>query len=341
MFGGTMGRAGLNRLSGLATLTLVLSAEAPDVDIAWAFAGPVTAFARHRGFTHTFLGAPVMAALVLGVVWAVDRWRKRRGHEPPLPVRWPVLYGLALLGSLSHILLDFTNNYGVRPLFPFDPRWYHWDIVGIVEPVMLAVLFLGLITPLLTRLIGSEIGARRQRLPGKASAMVALSLIAIMWWVRDYNHRRAVALLASGTYQDAEPIRVAANPYNVNPFVWHGVVETENFFQTMNVDTWNGKVDPQNDARTIFKPEETSYTLAAKKARMGQVYLDWAAFPVTETEILQPESAGVRVRFRDLRYAYPGVARNLLGAWVVLDPHQRVVEQGMGTRSEKSTPPID
>ncbi len=102
----------------------------------------------------------------------------------------------------------------------------------------------------------------------------------------------------------------------------------------MDVDSNKEVVDPQNNAETIFKPEETPSTLAAKRARMGQAYMDWAAFPVTETEILQPESEGVKVHFFDLRYAYPDRARGLLGAFVVLDPKLHVVEQSMGKRSE-------
>ena len=32
-----------------------------------------------------------------------------------MPPRWGLLFLYACLAGLSHILLDFTNNYGVRP----------------------------------------------------------------------------------------------------------------------------------------------------------------------------------------------------------------------------------
>ena len=54
------------------------------------------------------------------------------------------------------------------------------------------------------------------------------------------------------------------------------------------------------------KPEETPVTLAAKSSELGRVYLDWAKYPVVETE---PIESGYIVRFRDLRYDYPGPAR--------------------------------
>ena len=36
------------------------------------------------------------------------------------------------------LLLDWTNNYGLRPFFPFNPRWYAGSFVFIAEPVMWA-----------------------------------------------------------------------------------------------------------------------------------------------------------------------------------------------------------
>ena len=58
-----MGRAGLNRKTALATLTLTLAAEAPDLDVIGAFRGPAFGFAHHRGFTHSFVGVPLDAAV--------------------------------------------------------------------------------------------------------------------------------------------------------------------------------------------------------------------------------------------------------------------------------------
>jgi inner membrane protein len=58
-----------------------------------------------------------------------------------------------------------------------------------------------------------------------------------------------------------------------------------------------------------YKPEETPVTLAAKKSYVGRVFLDWAQYPITETEALQPPQQGYIVRFQDLRYA--AISRSL------------------------------
>jgi len=86
-----------------------------------------------------------------------------------------------------------------------------------------------------------------------------------------------------------------------------------------------------------YKPEETPVTLAAKKTYLGRVYLSWAQYPLIETEQLENDPvdntrAAYVVRFRDLRYDYPGRnARATLGAKVFLNRDLQVVEGQAGT----------
>lgn len=336
--GACMARAGLNRKSALATAMLVLAAEAPDIDVLGDFGGRTFAFAHHRGVTHTFVGAPLIATLVVGGLYLGYRLWHRRDADRLMterPPRWGLLWLFGCLAAFSHILLDFTNSYGVRPFMPFSYRWYSWDIVHIIEPVLWVILLGGLVLPLLFGLIDREVGAHARRPRGQMAAIVALILVAVFWGVRDYEHRRALAAMDALTYHGQDAIRVSAFPYMLNPFRWYGVVETRDFFQTMDVNSPTPEVDPQDQARVLRKPEETPVTLAAKKSYFGRVYLDWAQYPMTEVEELQPPQSGYVVRFYDLRYAYPDRARNILGGWVRLDANLNVVAQNFGPYHEK------
>ncbi|MGA7447258.1 MAG: metal-dependent hydrolase [Terriglobales bacterium] len=345
LFGAAIGRAGLNRKTALATATLTLAAEAPDLDVLSRFGGSAFGLNHHRGFTHSFLGVPLVAAAVVVFIYLVWRLRGRKTRNPNLPPRWGVLFAYACLAGISHILLDYTTAYGVRPFWPFSERWISWDIVFIVEPVLLIVLTLGLITPALFSLINEEIGARSKGKPaGRLAATIALLAVVAYWGLRDYEHRRAIAALQARSYQGVDAIRVSAYPYWVNPFRWYGVVETTNFFATMDVDSLNfnsmsPEVDPEGQMRVQYKPEETPVTLAAKKTYLGRVYLSWAQYPVTETEELaNPTSENARaayvVHFRDLRYDYPGHdARGTLGAEVILTRDLQIVDERFGMRS--------
>jgi inner membrane protein len=333
--GACLGRAGLNRRTALATITLTLAAEAPDLDMLWYFKGSTAGFAHHRGFTHTFLGIPVMAALTLGLVW-LGRWiflKARKGRPlksryPRPPIRWWLLYLYACIALLSHLLLDYTNNYGLRPFFPFNPKWYAWSIVFIVEPVLLAALTIGLIMPPLFGLISSEVGTRQTAPRGRGWAIFALLAMVATWGVRDYEHRRAMDAMQAVDYHNEQAIRMIASPYLLNPFRWYGVAETRDFYQTFTVDSLTPEVDPQNKAVVYYKPPETEVTLAAKKTYLGRVYLDWAMFPFVETEQLQPPQQGTIVHFRDLRFTYPERPRGALGACVILDDQLHVVSEG-------------
>jgi len=194
--GACMGRSGLNRTTALATITLVIAAEIPDIDIAWYLRGPISGFAHHRGFTHTLLGSPLMALLTVLVVYGIYRVQRARGGSGAAAPRWGLLYLYAWLGVASHILLDFSNGYGVRPFAPWNPRWYSWDIAFIIEPVILAVLVVGLITPALLALVQEEIAGHGKRGPRRrGSAIFALVSVLLLFWLRDFEHRKAVTAL--------------------------------------------------------------------------------------------------------------------------------------------------
>jgi inner membrane protein len=74
-------------------------------------------------------------------------------------------------------------------------------------------------------------------------------------------------------------------------------------------------------------------TLAAKKSRLGRVYLDWAQYPLAE-EAARPEANVHLVRFQDLRFAtlteLRGRIASVLAGHVLLDPQLHVVEESMG-----------
>lgn len=344
--GACIARAGLNRTSALATTTLVLAAEAPDIDIVWLSKGPVFYFGHHRGITHTFIGAPFVSLLTVAGVYVL--WRIVRHFAKPDPVgcagcppgaapshkqpRWGILWLLGVLSGFVHILLDYTNSYGVRPFMPFSYRWFSWDIVNIYDVLLWAVLLAGLLLPALFRLVNEEIGSRSKGPRGRGGAIFALVAIVLIWGVRDYEHRKAVKVMQTIEYENAEPIRASAYPYNLDPFKWHGVAETPNFFEMFIVDSSKASVDTRYQGRIRYKPEETPVTIAAKKTYLGRVYLDWSHYPMTEQE--NRADGTYDVRFYDLRYDYPERGR-VLRSSVILDKNLNEVEERFGSRVQK------
>jgi inner membrane protein len=376
LFGACLSRAGFNRTTALATPLMALAAEIPDMDMVVWIGSSVKGFAAHRGITHSIVGIPFDAALAVLVIYGAHRagqwWKTRQSKSlpearslgstdkipvpKPPPPRWSVLFLLGCVAALSHLLLDFTNAYGLRPLIPFSYHWYHWDIVSIIEPVLSGALIVGLVLPSLFRLIQEEIGARRGQ-PGKAGARVALAIVLLVWGLRDYQHRRAVAALNSLEYGSQLPLRLSAFPYMTNPFRWHGVVETDTLDRVMDVETLAPAVDPERRERAYYR-QDSPIIEAAKRSLLGRVYMDWADYPVFQViplapgedpgprllrrmayrsaqqgEPEEPSPGGYLVRIIDLRYAYPG--RISLSPAVQLDKNLQVVATYFGGRRER------
>ncbi len=369
--GACLARAGFNRKAAYATLAMTLAAEAPDVDTLWSVDGPVAALQHHRGITHTLLGLPFEGLVVLGAVWLVHRWRVRRAAatkaaapvqlDPtderivrPLtaaPVRWGLLYGFVLIALLSHLLLDWTNNYGLRPFFPFDRHWYAGSFVFIFDPVLFVALLLGLVAPPLFGLIGGEVGARRQAFRGRGWAIFALSAMVALWGWREVEHSAAVDLASTAAYgpgaTGAEVLRVTASPYPGNPYRWHTVAEMPGFYQVATVDSWHSTIatDPEQDI--FYKPAATPAVRAAERSWLGEVYLDWSSWPLV-AEVgpvaAMDEPPGTpdwtEVSFRDLRFMYDtsmmhGRINPPLSATVYVDAHHQVARMQIGKRVQK------
>jgi inner membrane protein len=347
--GACIGRAGLNRKTAYATLAAVLAAEAADIDILWGFAGPVEELKHHRGITHTFIAVPVVAAVAVGMVWVFNRWwkgRRRRtsselnlNAKAPPAIRWGWLYLTALISALCHLLLDWTNNYGLRPFYPFNPRWYAGSFVFIFEPVLWALLLAALVIPGLLGLVGGEIGARRTAFRGRGWAIFALTGMVLLWGWRWAEQGRARALVENTQIAAAPVKRLALEPYMINPFRWHAILETDAYYQTAEIDTRTGEIgsDPRQDV--IFKPPVTAATEAAKRTLLGQVYLDWGTWAVVRDvgpepipgpvpglapPQLPPNRQWTTVEFTDLRFAYPFLgagrtpSRPPLSGWVYI-----------------------
>jgi len=335
--GACLGRAGLNRKTGLATLTLTLAAEAPDIDVVAYFWGSIAGLQHHRGFTHALIGIPLVGALVVSGVYGIYRFRSRSGWQPRMRPRWPLLFGYACVAVVMHILQDFSNNYGIRPLTPFNPKWYSGDLVFIIDPLMLIALTVGLVLPSLFGLISDEVGAKKGSFRGTGGARFALACVVILIAMRAYEHGRAVTALKSLTFNGEDAVRISAFPNPLNPFAWNGVVETRDFLELVPVDSSAGEVDPHNLAVVRYKPQETAVTLAAKKSWLGQVYLDWAKYPLVQEARL----AGDRylVTFADLRFTSAEALRRRrsspLTGYVILDSRLRVEDEGTGP------PPLD
>ena len=129
------------RFRAVAAVASLIAANLPDADLLYTGVGGdrMAYMLHHRGHTHTVVLGLAGAVLAWGVALAALRWPSRdaapveaRPGRRDRDAHW--LLGLLVASTLSHLVLDWTNSYGVHLFWPFDDRWQYGDAVFIVEP---------------------------------------------------------------------------------------------------------------------------------------------------------------------------------------------------------------
>jgi inner membrane protein len=288
-----MSRAGLNRLTPNATAILLLSTNIPDIDILALVGGGINYLHWHRYWTHAFLLSPLMALASVAIV--------RLFARSALP--WLAATFVAWLGVLSHLLLDWTNQYGVRFLLPFSPRWYQLDNTMLFDIWIYTVFAVCLFAPLLARLVGSEIGARPRATAGRGWAIAALVFLCLYFTGREVIHERLIDVLNARNYDDSEPTRVAAFPRSSSPLVWTGIVETSAAYHVYTMNLLGASFDPSS-GRTLYKPESNAAIEAAAKTPVFQEFQKFAQYPLWMVVPSAEVENGTQVDLVDMRFPF-------------------------------------
>src|SRR5689334_1794912 len=201
LIGMAMSRAGLNRRTALATSTLVIANNLPDIDVG-VFATSTLAMSFRRGWTHGVLAQATLPIALTGAMLIYDKYRKKK--SPDEIVRPMQILLLSYIGVLLHVFMDFTNSYGVRLLMPFSDRWFYGDALYIVDPWLYLSLGLGWFL------------AKRNPRPARIGvAIAAIYVIAMLGSNLIARREVAAGLARAGRSADT---RFMVTPVVVNPF---------------------------------------------------------------------------------------------------------------------------
>jgi inner membrane protein len=231
-------------------------------------------------------------------------------------IHWPGAFFAALIAVATHLLLDWTNTYGVRLFLPFSARWLRLDLNNVFDLWIWGVFLVCIAGPFLGRLVGSEIASQSgpQPLHGRGFAWLALGFLLLYDCGRGVLHARAVTELESRIYEDSAPLRTLAVPGPANPWRWKGVVETGDFYAVGDVDLM-GNFDPTH--ATVFqKPAPDPAIQAAARSPVFQEFLRFSQFPLWRVSPAADLENGKVVEVIDLRFGNPPAPAFMVSATI-------------------------
>ena len=295
LVGAALGEAGLKRRTPLATATLIVGANLPDVD-AWTYAfndGP-TALAFRRGWTHGVLAMAVLPVALGGAMLAWDRLVRRRRRPDAPAARWAPLLLLAFVSVLSHPLLDFLNTYGVRFLHPFSNRWFYGDALFIVDVWVWIALSAGVVF--------ARVAARRGRPRPELPARVALAAVSAYCVAMLVSSLAGRAIVAGASAESGVPsMQVLVSPVPLDPFRRMVVVDEGRAYRLGALD-WLPRLEVTLAPGPLPKNDDDPAADAAKRTPAGRKFLVWARYPYFD---VRREAGETLVTLGDARYRGP------------------------------------
>lgn len=285
-----LSRAGLNKRTALATSTLVIANNLPDIDVG-VFATSTLAMSFRRGWTHGVLAQLTLPIALTGAMLVYDRFRangprgQRANGDSHEVVRPGQLLLLSYLGVFLHVFMDFCNSYGVRLLMPFSDRWFYGDALYIVDPWLYLALGLGWWM--------AKTNPRPARIGVTIAAIYVMTMLA-----SNVVARREVASGLVRAGRGAES-KFMVTPVIVNPFKREVIVDVGDRYEKGNL--W---FDPLPHFRPagfgIAKGLDQPEVQPALQLPRARAFLRWSRFP-----FVQVDPAGA-VWINDYRYANAG-----------------------------------
>ncbi len=221
----------------------------------------------HRGITHGILALcllPLIPAFIF------------RGK-----IGFLKTYCFAFLGYCLHLLLDFTNQYGIKILSPFDWNSYDLSLTFIVDPYVIFTLLIALILSI--------------KFKKQAKIFYIFSILLIVTYI-------GVKAYFKGEAKEFLKQKIEAHQYRVYPLPndflrWWFVARFSDEYITGCVDLFGQRI--YIDRRYRIKNDEV--ILKSKESESVKALVNFAKHPATE---IKKEGDTVLVIWRELSYGF-------------------------------------
>lgn len=179
----------------------LLGAVIPDGDIIMQIKGDCSYLKNHRGASHSvpfsFLYAGAIT-LLLSLLYPGASLNK--------------LFMYAFYGCISHLILDITNSYGAKVLWPFSKKRLTIDLLLVYDPLLI-IFSLAIIIPTLRALIHPAI---------------TIALFVLYLAFRSEMKIHVKKIIKENMNNEDEIISVRVLPSMIGLVKWHFVVKLSN-----------------------------------------------------------------------------------------------------------------
>jgi inner membrane protein len=312
LVGAALAEAGLEKRTALATATLVIGANLPDVDVLSYFWGADTALGFRRGWTHGVLALAVWPFALTGFMMTWDRFVRRRRRAEAAPARPGALLLLAAIAVLTHPFLDWLNTYGMRWLMPFRDVWSYGDVLFIMDPWIWLMLGTGW--------LGSRHLSRRGSRGAERPARAALVLVSLYVFILWGGKLAAVEVARKGLGERRiAAVRLMAGPLPVSPFHRQIVAVSGGRYALGTVDWLRRPRFAPGSPAFVERNEDPRLRAAVAATYPGGIFLHWARFPFYQ--VAATGDGRLRVSVTDARYTInPGTGFGRLTVEVPAPP---------------------
>jgi membrane-bound metal-dependent hydrolase YbcI (DUF457 family) len=297
-----LARGGRHRLPRFGTAMMIVAGLAPDLDYISYVMGPSAFLRIHRAALHSAVGLVVACSALAFAFCALDKKLPASNvaqNKTYPPLTFISAFAVCAIGVAGHFLLDLVSGVGLKLLWPFWTRYFGWDLATNLDLWVLVILVVGLLLPMLFRLISEEVGDRGRRRGGSRAATVTLVLLVAYFGVRASLRAQAVNILLSHDYRGHLPLAAGAFPESSAPFDWRGVVVTDDTLEVLEVPVGPDADFESSRSLTFYKSEPSPALNAGQQTDGAKRFLASARFPLASVE---PFEGGYRFEIHDLRF---------------------------------------
>ena len=277
LVGAALGEAGLKRRTALASATLMIGANFPDIDVIAVPLGDSLTW--RRGATHGFLALALLPFVLAWLMQVYDRRVRLRRNPDAQPADFRQLLILSSISIVTHPTLDFMNTYGMRWLMPFVDKWFYADGLFIIDLWLWIVLIAGVTW------------ARRSKRarPARAALVFLVAYIVINLGITEFG-RREVGNRYPGT-------RYILGPQPIRSWDREVVVDDGKVYR---FGSWAPGRGLEMGVDSLAKGDADPAVAAARRDPRVQGFVRWARLPFYRVD---RDSLGTLVRMGDARYS--------------------------------------